>query len=157
MRVIHLTGGGHLKVDDADYAFYSPFSDWKRKEASSESEGKYHAVRELRIGNKRLTIRAHRLITEARADQRVTALDGNLLNCQRRNLHLHTLKPWTSRPDHAGFKGVHQINASLWKVEIEFAGQKIVIDDQCRDPMVGAKLYDKAARKLYGANATTNF
>jgi hypothetical protein len=156
MRLIPLMGGGHLKVSDADYKLMSQFR-WKRKEASSETRGKWHAVRELRIGTKRLTIRAHRLITEANADQRVSAIDGDLLNCQRANLHLHTLKPWTGRPDHAGFKGVHQVDASRWKVEIEFAGQNILLTDECRDPLIGARMYDAAVRKLYGINATTNF
>ncbi len=157
MRTIPLTNGGHLKVSDADYCFMSQFKDWKRKEASSETHGKWHAVRELRVGNKRLTIRAHRLITEARADQRVTALNGNLLDCTRANLQTHTLRPWTGRPGHAGFLGVHQVNASRWRVTLDFAGQTILLTDQCTDPEKGARLYDRAARKLYGSNATTNF
>jgi hypothetical protein len=135
----------------------SQFTDWKRKEASSETSGKWHAVRELRVGSKRLTIRAHRLITEARADQRVVAINGNLLDCTRKNLQVRTLRPWTGRPGHSGFIGVHQINASRWRVSLDFAGQTIVLSDTCTDPAKGARMYDRAMRKLYGSNATTNF
>lgn len=157
MRKIPLRNGGNLLVDDSSYSFMSQFKDWKRKEASSETEGKWHAVREVRIGNKRLTIRAHRLIMEAKPDQRVVAINGNLLDCRRRNLQIETLNPFVSRPKKSGFMGVHQIAPGKWRVEIEFGDRKVLIDDECLDPKQGALAYDKAARKLYGANATTNF
>ena len=156
MRKIPLTNGDFLIVNDEDYPFMAQFKDWKRKE-SEGTEGKYHAVREIRLGQKRLTIRAHRLIVEARPDQRVTALDDNLLNCTRVNLHIRTLRPWTGRPMHSGFRGVHQINSGTWKAESEFAGQHIILSDKCDDPVKGAHVYDAAARKLYGINAQTNF
>lgn len=154
-KIIPLTNGGGTIVSDQDYEFLSQFP-WRAKR-SDGAHDIFHAVRDVEIGGKRLTIRMHRLITEADQDQLVRHIDGDGLNNQRSNLQLCTLKPWTGRPMGSGFRGVHQVATNRWRAEIEYAGRIHTIGVEYDDARFAARAYDEAARKLYGRNAVTNF
>lgn len=155
MQKIFLTNGGFTMVDDEDFEFLNQF-EWKTK-VSDGSDKNLHAVREIRVGNKRMTIRMHRLVTEARFDDRVIHINGRTLDNRRSNLQKRRLRPWTGRPNNAGFRGVEQVATNRWKVTLDFAGRSHVLSDTMDDPVRAAHLYDDAVLKLYGKNAITNF
>ena len=140
-------------VDNKDYAFLSQFS-WYAKE-SQGSEGRFYAARNVQVGEHTVTIRMHRLITEADHDQKVYFINDDTLDCRRANLQLRTINPWTGRA--SGFRGVHQIAYGGWRAEITFAGQKHLIGDNFTAPQEAAVAYDQVARKLFGSAALTNF
>lgn len=151
--MIQLSNGGVVLVDDEDFEFLNQFS-WRKKK-SDGSKGIYHAVRDVEIGDKKLTVRMHRLVTEADKDQGVFHINGNGLDNRRRNLQLRTFRPWTGRP--AGFRGVHQMSTNSWRAEIEFAGRVHVIGENFDNASVAARAYDRAAIRLFGEHALTNF
>ena len=155
VSTIKLSNGGFTHVDDADFEFLNQF-DWRSKK-SDGSLDIFHAVRDVVINGKKITIRMHRLVTEANHDQDVFHIDGNGLNNVRRNLQLRTLKPWTGRPMGAGFRGVHQMHTNRWRAEISFAGRLHIIGEEFDSAKGAAVAYDSIARKLYGTNAVTNF
>lgn len=154
MREIVLEDGYITYVDDADYKYLSQFA-WKSKR-SDGTKANLHAVREVRIGQHRLTIRMHRVIAEPRSDQRIIHIDGNTLNNTRRNLQLRTLRPWTGRSQNSGYRGVHQVSTNRWKAEIDFAGNTHLLTDSATDARSAAILYNEAAKKLYGSAAHLN-
>ena len=139
-------------LDDQDYEFFKQFS-WRKK--LSDGSDIYHVVRDVDLGDRKITIRSHRLITEARRDQFVVHLNHNGLDNRRRNLQVRTVRPWTGRPQKSGFRGVHQ-SGSGWTARIDFAGNNYVLGEGS-DPRELALIYDDVARRLYGANAVTNF
>lgn len=153
MKKINLTNMRDVVlVDDADYDFLSQFSWYGKAEY-----GGLHAVRSVTLtGIGAITVRMHRLITEADKDQIVKHINGNTLDNRRANLQLRTLNPWSGRPEAAGYRGVNQIGASQWNAEIEFAGQKYNLGS-FDDPKEAAHIYDNAATKLFGKNAIRNF
>ncbi len=156
-RYITLTNGGTALVDDQDYEHLSQFQ-WRRKKSDgSKGRGKFHAVRDVRLGNgKKLTIRMHRLVSEAKNDQGVFHINGNGLDNRRRNLQPRTYKPWTGRPNESGFHGVNQLSSNTWEAEIEFSGSKHSLGT-FNDAATAARAYDEIARRLYGKNAVTNY
>lgn len=158
MREIKLTNGGTAMVDDQDFEHLSQFQWRKKKSDGSKGHGIFHAVRDVRLsGGRKLTIRMHRLVTEADQDQGVFHLNQNGLDNRRRNLQLRTFKPWTGRPNESGFRGVHQSATNRWQAEIEFAGRNHLIGENYLDAAAAARAYDRIARRLYGKNAVTNF
>ena len=154
-KQIILSQGEETLVDDADYEFLSQFN-WRPK-LSDGSYGNYHAVRDVVIGDKKLTVRMHRLITEAENDQIVFHINGDTLDNRRRNLQCYRSNPWTGRATKSGFKGVKQVAASLWRAEIEIGGHVHLLGEHFEDPQVAAAAYDEAARAYYGKQAVTNF
>lgn len=154
MLQIELANGGTALVDDADFPFLNQF-EWRAKR-SEGSANRIHAVRNVLVGNRKVTIRMHRLITEAGYDQHVYHLNGNGLDNRRKNLQLRTLKPWTGRPNLSGYRGVHQLGTNRWRAEIEFAGRIHALGDAFASPKDAAIAYDQAAVLLYGDFARTN-
>jgi len=155
MKEINLTNGGTVVIDDADYEFLSQFN-WRAK-LSDGTYGNYHAVRDVVIGNKKLTVRMHRLITEAEHDQIVFHINNDTLDNRRRNLQCYRSNPWTGRASKSGFKGVKQVAPSLWRAEISIGGHVHPLGTAFNDPEVAAIAYDEAARAYYGKQAVTNF
>lgn len=154
MRNIPLVNGGHAIVDDTDFLFLSQF-DWRWKD--SDGSGNRHVVRNTRIGPKKVTIRMHRLITEADPDDRVLFANQNGLDCRRRNLIKRRLTPWTGRPLSSGYRGVVQLSTNHYRAEITYSGRTHVIGVEFPDGISAAMAYDEVARKLYGKQARTNF
>jgi len=153
MKYIPLSNGEVTLVDDQDYPYLSQFS-WRSKR-SDGSKQLYHAVRDVTVGAKKLTIRMHRLITEADQDQMVLHINEDGLDNRRRNLQLRTVNPWTGRL--SGFRGVHQIGFRRWRAEIAYAGRMHLIGDSFSDPREAAIAYDEVAAKMFGSMALTNY
>lgn len=153
MKQIPLSNGEVTLVDDQDYAYLNQFS-WRSKR-SDGSKQLYHAVRDVAVGDKKLTIRMHRLITEADQDQMVLHINGDGLDNRRRNLQLRTVNPWTGRL--SGFRGVHQVGFHRWRAEISYAGRVHLIGDAFVDPRMAAVAYDEVAARMFGSMALTNY
>ena len=157
MKRIQLTNSSlNVLVDDKDYDFLNQFQWYAKKTDTSSEKEMVHAARNVTIGSKSITIRMHRLVTEADSDQRVFHINGDTLDNRRSNLQIRTLNPYTGRPDNAGFIGVHQRSTNTWTAEITCAGRTYQIGE-FMDASQAAREYDTAAKKLYGSNATLNF
>lgn len=151
-KTIRLTNGGVATVDDADYEFLSQFS-WRKKR--SDGSKNFHVVRDVGLGETRVTVRMHRLISEATTDEIVYHVNGDGLDNRRRNLQKRQVEPWTGRADESGFLGVHRTPKG-YEARIGFTGRKYVLGS-FEDAKDAALRYDQAARELYGQNARTNF
>jgi hypothetical protein len=153
MKKIPLTNGGHATVDDDDYAYLSEFS-WRGKQSDGGKER--HAVRDVRLGKTRVTVRMHRLITEASTADIVHHVNDNGLDNRKRNLQARPIRPWTTRASTSALRGVRDVGGGEFKAEIDFTGR-------CHQlgvfgtPEEAAQAYDRSARDLYGSNARTNF
>ena len=153
MKKIPLTNGGIVSVDDDDYKYLSEFS-WRGK--NSDGGKQRHAVRDVRLGRTKITIRMHRLIAEAGTDDIVHHVNGNGLDNRKRNLQARLIRPWTTRAQDAAFRGVQNLGASEFQAEIEFIGTQYPLGVY-ESPNEAAHAYDNAARDLYGSSARTNF
>ena len=153
MKKIRLTNGGHVIVDGDDFEFMSQFQ-WRGKKSDGGTQT--HAVRDVRLGQRRVTIRMHRLITEADTETIVHHVNGNGLDNRKRNLQARQIRPWTARADESAYRGVEQVRGDEWTAVIEFTGTKYHLGN-FSDPEQAARAYDSAARDLYGSNARTNF
>ncbi len=153
MKKIPLSNGGSALVDNVDYDYLSEFT-WRKKKSYGGTQ--YHAVRDVTIGDKKITVRMHRLITEAESKDIVFHVNGKGLDNRRTNLQSRQIRPWTGRATNSAYRGVTQVSKDNFYVEIEFAGQ-IHNVGVFITPADAATAYDDAARKLYGSSARTNF
>lgn len=153
MKKIPLTNGGSVSVDAADYDYLSEFT-WRKKKSHGGTQ--HHAVRDVRVGDKKITIRMHRLITEADSEDLVFHVNGNGLDNRRANLQARQIRPWTGRADNSAFRGVSQRTNDSFYADITFAGNEYSLGI-FGSPEDAAREYDDAARRLYGSSARTNF
>ena len=105
MKKIPLSNGGSVLVDNVDYDYLSEFA-WRKKKSHGGTQ--YHAVRDVTIGDKKITIRMHRLITEAESKDIVFHVNDNGLDNRRGNLQARQIRPWTGRANNSAFRGVSQ-------------------------------------------------
>ena len=152
MAKIYLTNGGFATVDSKHYRTLNEFK-WTGK----KEKGGTHAVRYVTIGDKKVTIRMHRVIAEARFDERVEHINGDTLDNRMKNLQSKVLRPYVSRPHNCGYVGVNQCTAFHWNAHIKFSGKEYIIGDKYRSSVDAARAYDTVAKKLFGESAVTNF
>jgi hypothetical protein len=153
MKKIPLTNGGIVKVDNDDFEYLSEFN-WRGKD--SDGGKQRHAVRDVTLGTKKVTIRMHRLLTEAGTTDLVFHVNENGLDNQKRNLQSRPIRPWTGRADTAALRGVSDLAKDRFAATIEFTGGDYSLGE-FPTPEAAARAYDKAARNLYGSNARTNY
>ena len=153
MKKILLTNGGFVKVDDDDHAFLSEFR-WRKK--ASHGGTQFHAVRDVNLGGRKVTVRMHRLITEASPEHIVFHVNNDGLDNRKRNLQARPIRPWTTRAKTSAFKGVRDVAEGEYVAEIDFTGNTYRLGT-FTSPKDAALAYDEAARGLYGSNARTNF
>ena len=152
MKKIKLTNGGVVKVDDADYDYLSKFS-WRSKKSHGGTQS--HAVRDVTLGKKKVTVRMHRLITESDVNEHVFHVNGNGLDNRRSNLQKRVKNAWTGRADSSGYLGVDK-KGRWYHSEIEFTGRTYELG-RFSSAEDAARAYDDAARGLYGQHARVNF
>jgi|ERR1039458_6043986 hypothetical protein len=167
MREIPLTQGYTALVSDRDYARVVAAGPWcahvtKRKDGSVRSLYAKHAKYQSGTG-KQVLVWLHRFIlgiadSNIKADHR----DHDGLNCQRRNLRRATRKDncrnlSTPITNTSGYKGVHwETRSNKWKAQI-WHGTKREHLGYFSTAKAAATAYDKAARRLFGKFACTNF
>lgn len=104
----------------------------------------------------------HRFVLPNANHLRVDHRNRNKLDCRKENLRIATPSQnnanCTKRSHNtSGYKGVcrHSKN-DTWQIKIGYQGKTIYLG--CHpDVIEAAKLYDQAARELYGEFAVTNF
>jgi hypothetical protein len=153
MKTITLTNGGSVKVDDDDYGYLSQFK-WRGKK--SDGSEQRHAARDVRLGEKKVTVRMHRLLTEANSTLTVFHVNGDGLDNQKRNLQARPIRPWPSRASTSAYRGVRDVGSDKFAAEIEFTGRTYTLGVFPTSESA-ARVYDRAAQDLYGSNARTNF
>lgn len=153
MKKIPLTNGGIVKVDNDDFDYLSEFK-WRGKK--SDGGKQCHAVRDVSLGNKKVTVRMHRLLTEAGKTDLVFHVNEDGLDNRKRNLQSRPIRPWTGRADTAALRGVTDVAKDCYAASIDFTGADYSLGE-FGTPEDAARAYDRAARNLYGSNARTNY
>jgi hypothetical protein len=115
-----------------------------------------------RLSNKQKTWRLHRVIMNAKDNEIVDHKDGNLLNNQRMNLRICSVKVnamniHKNKRNTSGYKGVSKCKLlNKWRANIGFNGRTISLGT-FSNQIQAAKRYDKEAIKLFGEFACVNF
>ena len=158
MKTVPLTRGLVAMVSDQDYARVSCYKwvAWK-----SEGRPEFYAVSNYyKPDGTRTRIRMHRIIMGVTNPKiSVDHKDHNGLNNQRRNLRVTSTqnshnykKPSTNT---SGYKGVSR-HTWGWQAGIKLRGKRIYLG-LFASKIKAAKAYDRAARRLFGRFALTNF
>ena len=153
MKRITLTNGGFVKVDNDDFDYLSEFK-WRGKQ--SDGGKQCHAVRDVSLGKKKVTVRMHRLLTEAGSTDLVFHVNEDGLDNRKRNLQSRPIRPWTGRADTAALRGVTDVAKDCYRASVDFTGVDYTLGEFTTHEDA-ARAYDRAARNLYGSNARTNY
>lgn len=101
----------------------------------------------------------HRLLLGNKPGTLVDHINRNRLDNRRENLRLCTSsqnsinkKQISNNP----YKGICLCSDGVWQAQISYKGKSIYLG-RTQDPMLAAKLYDSAAKRLYGEYAFLNF
>lgn len=153
MKRLALTKGKETLIDDADFTIQNR---WKW---SLSAYG--FAARNQRIGGKTSSRYLHRDLLGAKTGQFVGHINGDRLDNRRKNLRFCTksqnlMNRGKTCRNKIGFKGLDKTQDGFFKVRIT-ANRKSFYLGYFRDGIAAAKAYDRAARKLHGKFAKTNF
>ena len=158
-RRIDLGEGEFTIVDAADYYQFGKFK-WHM----IGSNGKFYAVRELKVDSERTTtIRLHREIMNAPAGLLVDHQNNDSLNNRRSNLRLATHaqnsrnRPKRKTKATSKYVGVYfEKYTGKWRAVICYMGKQINLGRYDSEEEA-ARAYDAAAKKYFGEFARLNF
>lgn len=157
MKKIELTQGKYAMVDDEDFEKVNQHQ-WSAQKYRSG----WRAMRNIRDSDNKWTIQyMHRMIMDCPEDLQIDHSDHNGLNNQKHKLRICTNAEnqynQKSKKGVSKYKGVvwHKRNRR-WMAQIVLNYKTIFlgyrdVESEC------AKLYDKAARELFGEFAYLNF
>jgi len=158
MKTINLTQGQKAIVDDEDFEElnkYKWYANWCKNTKS------FYAVRNVRNGEKQTLESMARVIINAPSDKQVDHIDHNSLDNRKMNLRLVTNQQnqfnVKSRIGSSIYKGVsfHKEHHK-WQARIKKDGIKHHLG-YFKNEKDAAMAYDKAAFKMFGDYAHTNF
>ena len=149
MKTFELKSGKVIKVDDEDYDYLSRFSWWTMTQGYAVTEA-----------NGRQVMMVHEILGRPPEGYDVDHINGDKLDNQRHNLRLVTRATnmqnrIRKKKNPTGFLGVHP-NNNKFIARIGY-NYKILNLGTFASPEAAARTYDKAARKLHGLHALTNF
>lgn len=152
MKTIPLTRGQVAQVDDADY-------EWLMQWKWYATPGRKTFYARHSSGKRRIGVKMHRILVDAREGELVDHRDGNGLNNQRHNLRVcDALGSSRNRglnkvPGSSAFKGVRKVDNG-WEVRIraEQKRHRLLFANERE----AALAYDALALKYHGEFARTN-
>lgn len=155
MRELPLSRGQVALVDDEDYEAVAPYK-WSARFAPSG--GIFYAVR--RVSLTKQIVLMHRVLLDAPRHLVVDHINGNGVDNRRCNIRLCTHQQNLMRrvgpPNKTGYRGVHQIRPGTYRVAIMLSQRGHYVGT-FYDPILAARAYDDAARRLHGEFARLNF
>ena len=149
---VPLTQGKYAIIDIEDYDLVSQYKWYSGYEKSSQS---FYAKANMKVGEKIIIERLHRLILSAKKGEIVDHINGNTLDNRRCNLRFasaaENIRNSRRRcTNTSGFKGVwwnKQVNK--WQSEIKVLGKKIYLG-RYNTPELAHEAYCAAALKYFG-------
>lgn len=156
MKELHLTKGKVALVDDKDFTSINA-----RKWQALKNHRTWYAQSTFSSAGKKQTVKLHRHIIGALPGLEVDHINGDGLDCQRKNLRIVTTQMNSfNRRARAGssiYKGVCAGKTSgSWRAQIKANGKNHHIG-QFASEIEAAKAYDKKAGEFYGVHAYLNF
>lgn len=156
-KAISLTKGEFAIIDTEDLPLVTQHS-WYVKEYARLK----YAVREVKSGGKKHTIKMHRAIAKANPGEAVDHINGNGLDNRKSNLRICTgsQNAMNQRPQlgrTSKYKGVYRHKGkNKWIASIGI-NRKVKSIGSFNTELEAAKAYDNEARKLFGEYARVNF
>jgi len=156
-KVISLTQGKQVIVDDEDFGWISQWNWYAHKQGNT-----FYAKRTTGKDRKVIIIHMHREIVQPPKGMYVDHIDGNGLNNQRSNLRICTkaqngMNRGKQANNSSGYKGVGwDRTRNKWRAQIKIGQGSVFIGrfDRLEDAI---KAYDAKALELFGEFAKTNF
>ena len=157
-KEISLTQGQVALVDDFDFEFLNQWKWYAQKDQRTFYARRWAGC----AGGKQIVVRMHNLILPSPVGFETDHRDRNGLNNQRHNLrsvrHVsNTVNQRIRRDNKTGFKGVSfRKETGVFRAVISFERRSLSLG-QSETAVGAAKLYDAAAKRLYGEFAYLNF
>lgn len=158
-NTIPLTQGHEVLVDEDDYEVLAKLK-WH---ASANRNGNVYACRDVKIDGIKMRLKMHRVIMDAPSDLLVDHINHNSLDNRKSNLRICTKsenmrnRSGACRGASSSYLGVAWCaEGNCWQVGINVDGKRRALG-RYNSEIEAAKVYDRAARKFFGAFASPNF